>query len=458
MKVMTTAITAEEKLIKARTHLMMEKEFAFFGLLLMKTKFIEDNRMETLATDGRVIRFNSEFVLQLTMAETKGVLAHEIGHIFLGHVWRKGVRNHDDWNVAVDYITNEMVLKAGLTLPKGCLIDTQYDGLTSEETYRRIHEENQEQEEQDQQTGENADGDGQSTGQSQPDTDDMDNQEDQDSEDTDGQDDSSDTDDDTEDGTDSTGDGEDQDEQKDDGQDSSADGQEDQDYDGQYTDKGGCGGILEPADDEDDSDNLEAEWKEAISQAVQWSGTMPSGIREIVEKILNPPLPWTVILEDFIEYTARNDYNWNVPDSRFFSEGFILPSLISEELPEVVIYIDTSGSIDKRALAIFSEEASAVLATYDTTIRVIYCDDKVHGEEVFTKADLPMKLNPLGGGCTDFRPAFDYVEKKGYLPSCLIYFTDLYGDFPRQEPDYPVLWVTQTKTRKAPFGKTVLFQ
>jgi predicted metal-dependent peptidase len=123
-----------------------------------------------------------------------------------------------------------------------------------------------------------------------------------------------------------------------------------------------------------------------------------------------------------------------------------------------VIAVDTSGSIDRKALNHFAAEASGVLGAYDTTVRVIYCDTKVQKEEVFTKADLPMKMKPVGGGGTDFRPAFKYVDKKGYTPACLIYFTDMYGDFPRQEPDYPVMWLTATERKTAPFGQTVLFK
>ena len=59
-----------------------------------------------------------------------------------------------------------------------------------------------------------------------------------------------------------------------------------------------------------------------------------------------------------------------------------------------------------------------------------------------------------GGGGTDFRPVFDYVQQHGYQPSCMIFLTDLYGDFPKHAPEYPVMWVA-SNNEKAPWGTTV---
>jgi len=106
-----------------------------------------------------------------------------------------------------------------------------------------------------------------------------------------------------------------------------------------------------------------------------------------------------------------------------------------------------------------------VLGAYETTIRVIYCDVRVQGEKVFTRADLPLELELLGGGGTKFAPVFEHITKKAYTPSCLIYFTDLAGSFPSEAPDYPVMWLVPSKESKdrcgqertAPFGDVVKF-
>jgi predicted metal-dependent peptidase len=176
-----------------------------------------------------------------------------------------------------------------------------------------------------------------------------------------------------------------------------------------------------------------------------------------IDEMLNPILPWYILLRDFVEKSAHNDYDWTRPSRRYIGRHILPPSLISEQLPEIVIAIDTSGSISQEQLSRFSKEASSVLSAYDNTIRVIYCDAKVKKEEVFTRADLPMKLKPIGGGGTNFKPVFEYVNKQNITPACLIYFTDLHGNFPGKEPEYPTMWLTPNE-QTAPFGTTILFK
>jgi predicted metal-dependent peptidase len=59
-----------------------------------------------------------------------------------------------------------------------------------------------------------------------------------------------------------------------------------------------------------------------------------------------------------------------------------------------------------------------------------------------------------GGGGTDFRPPFQYLEDRHIVPDTLVYLTDMMGPFPREAPHYPVVWCATTKT-KGPFGETV---
>ena len=238
--------------------------------------------------------------------------------------------------------------------------------------------------------------------------------------------------------------------------DSSGEGEDDEDDGVKDIDPGKCGAVLPIKDKKEASEN-QAEWKAATSQALR-IGNLSSEMKREISETLFPPLPWYVLLRDFVERTARNDYSWSRPSPRYFSSGIILPSLISEELPEVAIAIDTSGSIDKEQLTQFASEASAVLEAYNTTVRVIYCDSRVKAEQEFTRADLPLELNPVGGGGTDFKPVFNYIKDNNYSPACLIYLTDLQGRFPDKAPDYPVLWIsTEKENKEVPFGDVIEF-
>jgi predicted metal-dependent peptidase len=204
----------------------------------------------------------------------------------------------------------------------------------------------------------------------------------------------------------------------------------------------------------------EATGRVQMAQAAQQAKTMgdlPGSIRELVLQTLYPPLDWREILRHFIEVIAQKDYSWLCPSRRYLHHGIYLPGLYSKELGPIVIAIDTSGSIDLDALNRFASEVSAVLETFDTSIDVLYCDTKIRGHERYGQQDLPLTLEPKGGGGTDFRPVFDWVGKKDMTPCCLVYLTDLECHrFPLRSPDYPVLWVqTEGRDRQVPFGDIV---
>ena len=78
-------------------------------------------------------------------------------------------------------------------------------------------------------------------------------------------------------------------------------------------------------------------------------------------------------------------------------------------------------------------------------IRIIQCDDQVRmDEEVKNSRELEQLLNRftvIGGGGTDFRPAFAYVNElleQGVLKNLggLLYFTDGKGIYPKKRPEY----------------------
>lgn len=63
-----------------------------------------------------------------------------------------------------------------------------------------------------------------------------------------------------------------------------------------------------------------------------------------------------------------------------------------------------------------------------------------------------------GGGGTSFIAPFIEVEKDGINPAFLIYLTDMEGEFPRDDPGYPVLWASTVKKSRAkvpPFGDVI---
>lgn len=120
------------------------------------------------------------------------------------------------------------------------------------------------------------------------------------------------------------------------------------------------------------------------------------------------------------------------------------------KIQEFVIVVDTSYSTNGELVKNFLKETFGILAQTDSFfrkchIRIIQCDDKVRMDEKITDRDelekLLQRFTLVGGGGTDFRPAFHYVNEliaDGELKDLrgILYFTDGKGIYPVKRPDY----------------------
>ena len=126
-----------------------------------------------------------------------------------------------------------------------------------------------------------------------------------------------------------------------------------------------------------------------------------------------------------------------------------------KRIREFVIAIDTSGSVAGEQVQTFLQKTYNILKSTESffskiNVHIIQCDAtiqedaKITSQEEFDAYLKNMKLRGLGG--TDFRPVFSYVdwlrEKKEFSNlKGLIYFTDGWGTFPAQKPDYETAFV-----------------
>jgi len=127
------------KLTKARTDIILDSPF--FGSLVFKLKPVETDSVPTMATDGKELLYNKDFVNQLTSAQLIGVLCHELLHCAFLHHLRRGDRDPQRWNAACDYAINGILLDDfRLTLPEDRLYDPQYTGMSAEAIYTALPE------------------------------------------------------------------------------------------------------------------------------------------------------------------------------------------------------------------------------------------------------------------------------------------------------------------------------
>jgi predicted metal-dependent peptidase len=225
-------------------------------------------------------------------------------------------------------------------------------------------------------------------------------------------------------------------------------------------DPGGCGGVQSPGDGSPaEARQSQAEWEVAVAQAQQVArqrGALPAGLARLVEEMLQPKVDWRNVLRQFLSSHARNDYSWSPPNRRFIHQGLYLPGLRSEELGEVVLAVDTSGSIGQRELARFAAEVQAILEAFDCTLTVLYHDTDVQKVQYWRSGDGPIRLEPAGGGGTSHVCVFDWIEREGAQASCIVCLTDLYTEFPAVAPCLPVLWaVVGDNATLPPFGSRV---
>jgi len=209
-------------------------------------------------------------------------------------------------------------------------------------------------------------------------------------------------------------------------------------------------------------DEMAVEWDRRVVQAAtaarMQKGNLPGCIEKLVNRIVNPRVPWERLLERFVENTADADYSWQRPDRRFLPEDIIIPEIHDTTLGEIVVAIDTSASIFRngRALDSFEAEINAIiLECRPKNVTVIYCDTRVTGVEEYGSGER-IQIKAKGCGGTDFRPVGAYIKLHNISPRVCIYLTDLAGIFPDGPWDFPTIWCVYGNSRKrAPFGDTV---
>jgi len=415
------------RIAAARTRLILDHPFIGTLTLHLRPVAADPRRCPAIGTDGVHLFFNPDFVEAATPAALRFWLAHEALHCALGHVARRGHRVRARWDAACDHAVNHLLREDGLELPAGACCDPAFRGLSAEEIYPLVPDEGAQRDLDSHlfdrpgdgglaghlgtmrlradagQTGSGGAAGGPETAAIAADDDAWD----------------------------------------------------DAGHEARRHRPAGSGQleIAPPALTAD----LEQAWRSRLATAAQSAreaGRLGQSWQRVLEKLLEPTLPWRALLARFVVSAAREDYSFQRPPRR--DGAALLPRLARGSL-RIVAVLDTSGSITADELNEFTGELDALKAQVRAELTVHACDERLAPDgpwrfDAWEPVALPASIE--GGGGTRFTPAFEWVESAGLAPDLLVYFTDAQGEFPTVPPPYPVLWLVKGRAG-VPFGERV---
>ena len=196
---------------------------------------------------------------------------------------------------------------------------------------------------------------------------------------------------------------------------------------------------------------------EKALQSAKAAGQLSAGMKRMLRDAQVQREPWYQHLRRYMTALHSRQYNWSrINIRRAVLFGVVSPDMRTESMGKVVVGIDCSGSISAAQIASMGVHLSDIASDCNPkSVEVLYFDSKVCHEETFEGPDYQIKLEPHGGGGTNFRPVFETLEEKHSDAQVLLMFTDLYGAFPDGCGVCDTLWVTPTKDYPVPFGEVI---
>jgi len=392
-----------DRIITARVGLLLRHPF--FGNLATRLKIQAcDDWCMTAATDGRNLYYNTQFFNAMSNKEIEFVIAHEILHCVYDHMTRRDDRNPMLYNIAADYIVNNLLVRDRIGDKPSivdCYQDFKYEGWTSEEVYDELFEEAKKNgEEYLKQLGEMLD--------------------------------------------------------------------EHLDLEGNSNEEGNSDGKKGPPKySKEELDQIRDEMKEAMINAAQTAGAgnVPAGIARLIKEMTEPKMNWRELLRQQIQSTIKSDYTFMRPSRKGWHTGAILPGQNFEDTIDICVSLDMSGSIGTQQGADFLGEIKGIMDEYkDYNIKVWCFDTAVYNEQDFS-ADGGEDLSEYeikGGGGTDFMANWTYMKENDIQPKKFIMFTDGYAWDSWGDPDWCdtvfVIHSHHDKNVQAPFGVTAHYE
>ena len=332
---------ANEKLVSARIKMLFNQ--AFFGNIACRLKLkdvTDDGWCPTAATDGRHFFYNRNFVNSLNIQQCVFLVGHEIGHCIYEHFLRVGDRDKRYWNMAGDYKINGMLVreKIGEIIDQANICyDEKYN--TDEWYTENVYDDLESQQAPIKMTLDvhlDVEGEG-------------------------------------EDGKPCAG------------------GSGDKE-DGDGKDKG-----KKPTISKEDARAISDELKNAVIQAAQsvGAGNVPAEIQRIIGQLTDPKMDWKALIRVSLESNMKNDFTFMTPNRKSQFNNVVLPAMNKEQMIDICIAMDASGSIGQDDATDFLSEVKGIMDQFGQyRIRIWSFDTAVYGYDEFTERAYP---NYMGG-------------------------------------------------------------
>ena len=212
----------------------------------------------------------------------------------------------------------------------------------------------------------------------------------------------------------------------------------------------------------EEAEQLAKEIDEAVRQGSVLAGKTGSGGNRDLNELLQTKKDWRELLRDYVTTTcAGKDYStWKKPNRRYIGMDMLMPSSISETMGELVVAIDTSGSIGQRELTRFLTEIKGICdQVKPSKVRLLYWDTAVCGHEVYDETErdnIATSTKPQGGGGTNVECVPIYMNEHGIKPELVIVLTDGYLGGSWGQWSVPVLWcIDGNSSATADVGTTI---
>ena len=400
-----------DRIVVARVGLLLRHPF--FGNMATRLKILAaDDWLPTAAVDGRNLYYNTQFFNAMNNKEIEFVIAHEILHMVFDHLGRREERNPMLYNIAADYIVNNLLVRDRIGhKPKivDCYQDFKYEGWTSEQVYDELFETAKKNgEEFLEQLGEMLD-------------EHLDNE----------------------------------------GEDGKSGAGEQKDANGNGVSK------QKPKYSKEEIKQIKDEIKEATINAAQsaGAGNTPAGVQRMINELTEPKMNWREILRQQIQSTIKSDYSFSRPSRKGWQSGAVLPGMNFDQTIDICIALDMSGSIGNKQAQDFLGEVKGIMDEYkDYNIKIWCFDTEVYGEDDFS-ADDGREITDYeikGGGGTDFMANWTYMKEHDIAPKKFLMFTDGYAWDSWGDEDYCdtvfVIHSHHDKNLQAPFGQTAHYE